>query len=205
MGIDREMLSQLGHLLRPIAMRAANAVARGVVQLVDDSKKLQLVQLGVLEGEDVPDGEHHQSYGFASVPLVGAEHVTIFPNGDRGHPLVIAISDRRHRPTGGQPGQVTMHHYAGAKVTMLANGDVVVQPGGSGVVRLGSGAAADGAIKGTTRNTAEQTFLTAMNTFIAAVVPGTGAPALAIAAFQAAITAFKSAAAGAVSARVNLE
>lgn len=126
--ISREILDQLRHLLRPIAVRAANTVARGVVRIVDDSTKMQLVQIGVLAGETIDNAEHFQPYGFSSVPLAGAEHVTVFPNGDRSHPLTIAVADRRYKPTGRQPGDVTMHHYAGAQITMTKDGDIEVQP-----------------------------------------------------------------------------
>lgn len=134
MGIDRDMLRQLQHLLRPLATRVANTVARAVIHLADDDKKLQLLQLGVLAGETVGDGEHHQPYGFSSVPLGGAEAVVVFPNGDRSHPLVVAVSDRRYRPTGGAGGEVTMYHYKGAKVRMLESGDIEITPGPSGKV-----------------------------------------------------------------------
>jgi phage gp45-like len=131
MPVSREVLDQLRHLLRPIATRVANTVARAVVQLVDDGRKLQLVQVGVMAGETVEgDGgaEHFQPYGLSSVPLPGAEGVVLFPNGDRSHPLVVVVSDRRHRPTGGQPGQVTFYNHVGAKVILMASGDVEVQP-----------------------------------------------------------------------------
>lgn len=134
--MDRGTLAQLGHLLRPFATRLANTVARAVVQLVDDSTKLQLLQLGVLAEETVDGAEHHQPYGFASVPLEGAEAVVLFPNGDRSHPLVVSVSDRRHRPTGGQPGQVMVWHPDGAKVTLLAGGNIEVQPGPGGEVLI---------------------------------------------------------------------
>jgi phage baseplate assembly protein V len=87
-----------------------------VVQLADDDKKLQLLQFGALAGETIDGAEHFQPYGFTSVPLAGAEVVAVFPNGDRGHPLVLAASDRNHRPTAGEAGQVTMYHYTGSKV-----------------------------------------------------------------------------------------
>ncbi len=134
MGVDRDMLAQLGHFLRPLARRVANTVARAVVQFADDSKKLQLVQLGVLAGEVIDGAEHHQAYGFSSVPLGGSEAVVLFPNGDRGRPLVVSISDRRHRPTGGEAGEVTMYSHTGAKVTMLNDGNIEVQPAPGGEV-----------------------------------------------------------------------
>lgn len=134
------MIEQLGHLMRPLKTRISNIVARGVVQLVNDGTKLQQLQLGVLEGETVPDAEHHQPYGFSSVPLAGAETVTIFPNGDRSHPLVVAVSDRRHRPTGGEPGEVTMYSHTGAKMRFLANGDIEATPAPGGKIILAGAA-----------------------------------------------------------------
>lgn len=139
MGLDNGTLAQLRHLLRPLANRIANTVARGVVQLIDDEKKLQLLQLGVLAGETIDGAEHHQPYGFSSVPLAGAEVIAAFPNGDRSHALVVVASDRRYRPTGGDPGQVTVHHYQGAKVTLLEGGNIEIQPGPGGEVLIGDG------------------------------------------------------------------
>lgn len=144
MGLDRGDVKQLMHLLRPLATRIANTVVRGVVQLASDDKKLQLLQLGALFGETVDNAEHFQAYGFSSVPLAGAEHVTIFPNGDRSHPITIAVSDRRYRPTGGKAGEVTMYNNAGASMTMTKDGDIIARPapGRSMLVDDGSGAAA---------------------------------------------------------------
>lgn len=136
MGLDRSALRQLRTLLHPLRQRVAGLVARGVVKLVNDASNLQLVQLGVLEGETVPDGEHHQPYGFSSIPLAGAEAVVLFQSGDRGRPLVVAVSDRRHRPTGGEPGEVTVYHHGGAKVRLLAGGNVEVQPAPGGQVLI---------------------------------------------------------------------
>lgn len=150
--MDRGMLDQLQHLLRPLATRVANAMARAVVNLVDDGKKLQILQLGVLAGETIDGAEHHQPYGFSSVPLAGAEAVMVFPNGDRSHPLVIVASDRRYRPTGGEAGQVNLYHYSGSKVTMLANGDIQLTPSGTGKTIINgavTGPAGEGVVVGT--------------------------------------------------------
>ena len=146
--IDRGTMDQLRQILRPITARVANTVARAVVQLVDDGRMLQMVQLGVLADETVEDAEHHQPYGFASVPLDGAEAIALFPDGDRERPLVVAISDRRHRPTGAQPGDVTLYHRDGARVLLLAGGNIEVRPGPGGEVFIrDEGGSADRLVK----------------------------------------------------------
>lgn len=123
------------NLLDKLKVRIANALARAVVQLVDDGRKLQLLQLGVLDGEVVEEAERFQEYGFTSVPLEGAEAVVLFPNGDRGHPLVVAVDDRRHRLTGLQPGEVAVYNNTGARIRIKADGTVEVDDG-SGAVAL---------------------------------------------------------------------
>ena len=201
--MDRGDLDQLVRLVRPLAMRVANTVARGVVQLVNDAKKLQTMQLGVLEGEDVDDGEHHQPYGFSSVPLPGAEAVVVFPNGDRSHPLVVAASDRRYRPTGGQSGEVCMYTDEG-DVIRLGRGNVISLVT-SGTVKLGSAGATEGAIKGNARNSAEQTFLTALTTYIGAIQAIADPAGTSTATFATAISTFATAITAAISSKVKLE
>ncbi|HET9063680.1 MAG TPA: phage baseplate assembly protein V [Candidatus Binatia bacterium] len=143
MPVDRETLRQVGLMLRPIASRVAGSIARAVVQLVDDATKLQLLQVGALAGETLDGAEHHQPYGFTSVPLAGAEAVVVFPNGDRAHPLVVSVSDRRYRPTEGEPGQVTVYNHNGASVTLTADGDIIATPAPGREVLLGSDSASD--------------------------------------------------------------
>ncbi len=158
MTISRDVLRQLAHLVRPLQTRIANSIARAVVQLVSDEKRLQMLQLGVLADEDADDGERFQQYGFSSVPHVGAEAVVVFPGGDRGHPLVIAVDDRRHRPTGGEAGEVVIYTDEGDTIrlgrgniiTITTTGTVNVE---APTVNLGPGAAAltplDGLVNGT--------------------------------------------------------
>lgn len=142
--MDRNFLTQLEHVLRPIRNAVRSTVARAVVHLVNDAKKLQLVQAGALAGETIDDAEHHQPYGFSSVPLDGAEAILVFPNGDRGHPIAVAVSDRRHRPTDGEPGEVSVYNNAGARVTLTKDGDIKIRaaPGRQVMVDDGSGAVA---------------------------------------------------------------
>lgn len=201
MSINRDVLDQLRHLLRPLATRVANTVARAVVQLADDSTKLQLLQLGVLAGETIDAAEHHQPYGFSSVPLAGAEAVVVFPNGDRGHPLVLAASDRRHRPTGGQGGEVVIYTDEG-DVVKLGRGHVISLET-SGQVLLGSSSAAQAGVLGNAQLTALVTLVTAIGTAVGTSGTPAGATAAGTA-VTAALTAFQSSASSFLSTQVKL-
>lgn len=139
--INRDSLQQLQRLLGPLRNRLHNLVARAVVQVVSDGGTLQGMQIGALDGEDIDDAERFQEYGFTSVPLTGAEAVVVFPGGDRGHPLVVAVDDRRHRPTGLEAGEVAVYSETGARVLLKANGDIEIDaaPGGKVYISDGSG------------------------------------------------------------------
>ena len=204
MPITKDQLDQLRHLLRPLATRVANTVARAVVNLVDDSKKMQLVQLGVLADEPVAGAsgagcEHFQPYGFFSVPFPGAEAVVIFPNGDRTHPLVVAVSDRRYRPTSGKPGEVGLRTDEGDEIR-LARGHAIVLTT-SGQIQLGGAGAASPAVLGDKQLDALGKLVTAIATAVSGIPGGSAAGA----AINTALAAFQSAALSFLSARVKLE
>lgn len=107
------MLSTINALLAPVRRRLDNMIARAVVTLVDDTKKLQVLQLSVLADETRDGCERFQEYGFTSVPVAGAEAVVVFVSGYRDHPLVLAVDDRTKRKTGLQPGEVAIYNHQG--------------------------------------------------------------------------------------------
>lgn len=110
----------------PLLTRLANLVSRVVLRRVDDSKRMQLVQLTALEGETRADVERVQQYGFTSVPKDGAEAVALFPGGFREHGFVIATDDRRYRLTGLQAGEVAIYTDQGDKVVIERGGTIRV-------------------------------------------------------------------------------
>jgi phage baseplate assembly protein V len=140
MAVTRDLLRQFDRLLSPLRTKMANMIARGVVKGVGDGSTLQRLQLGVLSDETVDDGERFQSYGFSSVPLSGAEAVVVFPGGNRDHPLVIAVDDRRHRPTGLEAGEVAVYTSAGARILLTKDGDIVVSAAAGRKVMVDDGA-----------------------------------------------------------------
>ena len=133
------MLANLAKLLRPLRNALQNMVARAVVQVVNDGAKLQLVQLGVLDGETREAIERFQEYGFTSVPLSGAEAVVLFVGGRRDHGLVIAVDARRYRKKDLEPGEVALYNDAG-RFVLLKSGRIVAD---APELRLGSDAASN--------------------------------------------------------------
>jgi phage baseplate assembly protein V len=127
--------------LRKLRVRLANIVARAVVSLVDDAKKMQALQVTVLDGETRDAVERFQNYGFTSVPLDGAEVILLCAGGRREHAVAIAVDDRRHRLKGLADGEVALYHKDGAKVLLKSDGSIEISPkSGSDVVLAGGSA-----------------------------------------------------------------
>jgi phage baseplate assembly protein V len=99
------------------------------VRLVADSGGLQVLQLGVLDGETRDGVERVQQYGFTSVPLSGAEAVVLFVGGRRDHGLVVAVDDRRYRLRDLAPGEVALYASAGQRMHLKADGSIDVGGG----------------------------------------------------------------------------
>ena len=84
-------------LMRELKRRVLLTVGRAVLALVDDSRKLQIVQVQGLAAETLDEVERFQQYGVTSHPHPGAECVVVAVGGMRQHSLVIAVDDRRYR------------------------------------------------------------------------------------------------------------
>jgi phage baseplate assembly protein V len=97
-------------LIRPFKERIAMLATRVVIMAVDDSKKIQMVQLSAFADEDLSDIERFQNFAFTSNPPVKSEGLMISLGGNRGHNVVIALDNRDKRPTGLKSGE-SAHYF----------------------------------------------------------------------------------------------
>jgi phage baseplate assembly protein V len=93
--------------------RIMGMVARAIVNTVDDGRKLQTLQVELLEGEIQNEVERFQHYGFTSHPKAGAEAIGVAIGGTRGHMVVIAVDDRRFRLVNLEEGEVALYDDIG--------------------------------------------------------------------------------------------
>lgn len=133
----------------PLRNRVANMVARAVISAVDDAKKVQLVQLGLLTDETRDDIERFQEYGFTSNPPTGSEAVVVFVGGSREHGLAIGTEDRRYRIRNLTSGEVAVYDKTGSKIVLKANGNIELTPS-SGTTALVGDVTVSGTLTATT-------------------------------------------------------
>lgn len=194
-------------ILKPLENRIRNMVARAVVSLVDDSQRMQLLQVGLLADEDRDGIERVQNYGFTSVPQSGAEAVVLFVGGRRDHGLAVAVDDRRYRVKDLQAGEVAIYTDQGDKIHIARGGTITVTAStkvtvNAPIVELAGNTEA--ALKGTSFNSALSTFLTALGTYVSLIQPiadpsGTGSIT-----FATAATTFGAATGAALSTKVKV-
>lgn len=124
--MDDEVKRYIDRLFAKHARRQRNAAGRGVVSMVQDGHKLQENQLQMLDGEVLEGAERVQQYGFTSHPQADAEAFVIFADGDRAHPLIISVDDRRYRLQGLAAGEVALYTDEGDKIVLKRQNTIEV-------------------------------------------------------------------------------
>lgn len=118
--------------LDAVASRVRGMLGRFVLGLVNDATKMQSVQ-GTIYAEQTPDDlEHFQNYGFTSVPLAGAEGLSLALSGSAGSIVVINVDDRRFRLKGLESGEVALYDDIG-HIFLLGREGVSLDAGGHAV------------------------------------------------------------------------
>lgn len=120
------MMQALQRAMRPFAQRVQLMIGRAVLQLVDDSTKLQSVQIALLADELRSDVERFQNYGFTSHPKPGAEAVAVCVAGSRDHAIVVVVDDRRYRLKSLAEGEVAIYTDEGDHIVIKRGGTVEV-------------------------------------------------------------------------------
>lgn len=114
----------------------SNLIARGVVAAVRAAGRLQRLQLRLLAGEVKDEVEHLEPYGFTSHALPGAEHVTLFLDGDRSHGVTIVVADRRYRLQSLPAGGVALYDSVGSFIKL--NADHTIQTQATTLIHTGN-------------------------------------------------------------------
>jgi Bacteriophage Mu Gp45 spike protein len=125
--------------LLELSGRITHLAARVTLNVGDDLKMMQEMFIDGMNSDMRKAVERIQSFGFSSVPLprdesdkqekgsIGgieqpkgpaAEGIALFLGGQRNHPVIIGVDDRRHRPMGMKPGENAQYDDQG-QMTLL--------------------------------------------------------------------------------------
>lgn len=112
-------------MMAPLQRRVALMVNRAVIVMVNDSLKIQGVQVNLMDGVTRDGVERFQNYGYTSNPHPGAEAIVVSIGGNQDHGIAIAVDDRRYRFTGLREGEVALYDDLGQKVYLTRDGIVI--------------------------------------------------------------------------------
>jgi phage baseplate assembly protein V len=110
--------------MQAAARKISNMFSRGVVQRVNAGAKTQALQISMMADESRDNIEHAEPYGMTAQPLPGAEVIAGFFGGNRDHGTVLAVFDKRYRPTSVGAGEVCLYNHEGTKI-LLKNGNLL--------------------------------------------------------------------------------
>ena len=96
-------------------LRAHNTSSLVTLHRVDDTPPVQRAQFEGYQSELRDGMPRHQHFGLSAVPLPGSKGVALYQSGHRGAETIISAEDPRYRPTGQQPGCVTVYIVDGAQ------------------------------------------------------------------------------------------
>ncbi|HFV8820973.1 TPA: phage baseplate assembly protein V, partial [Escherichia coli] len=113
-------------LLTPLMRRVRLMLARAVVNVINDGRKVQNLQVGLLDDEESDEVERLQNYGHFSVPLPGAEALIACVGAQRDQGIAVVVEDRRYRPTNLEPGDAGIYHHEGHRIRLTKDGRCII-------------------------------------------------------------------------------
>lgn len=117
-------------MIKEIEKRIARALSgvrqafRGVISTVDSDGPVQLVTGEGLAGENVPDVELFQHYGYTSNPPAGTMKINLPLGGMTSHTVTIATEHATYRLKSLKPGELALYTDEGDSIVM-ARGRVI--------------------------------------------------------------------------------
>ena len=103
------------------------------VRRVNDNADTQELQVELLKGE-VRTAQRIQSYGFSSVPPIGADAVVAQVGASNEHLIALGDVDPSVRPIGRSAGQVSLYTEEGELIKLEAGPTITLQAGTSSIV-----------------------------------------------------------------------
>lgn len=117
----------LRELLRPLQASISALATRVTLTAVDDTKRIQTVQVTGRAGERLSDVQRLQQFGFSANPPLGSNGLMICIAGSRSHPVVIACDDGSTRVLELEPGEACVYNAFGDFVRLKTSGEMVVK------------------------------------------------------------------------------
>ena len=107
-------------------------IGRAILTAINNSGKVQRIQVKGIYGETLTDIDRIQEYGLETYPEVSGdtEVILICPDGNREQAIAIKVGTRAYRPTTLNEGEVLLYSKFGLNILLDKNGKICI--GGDG-------------------------------------------------------------------------
>ena len=121
-------------------------ILKSLIRSVDDTTKLQLVEVTLLSSDDQEDIERVQEYGMTSNPPLESEAVVVQCAGASDNLVCLKVDSAAYRILDLSTGEVCFYSMHGQTIKLDASGNTVFNGGDYGVARVGHATTSDGVI-----------------------------------------------------------
>lgn len=118
----------MGRILNPLKRQIGLMIGRGIINLIDATREIQLAQVEMLFDETHDDVERFTDYGFASNPPKKSEAIVLSLGGVRSHNVIIATHNRQFQLKLLESGEVAIYDDLGQKVHLERDGISIETP-----------------------------------------------------------------------------
>lgn len=122
-------MNNMQKILRPLSRRLKMMLGRGIINLIDDSKAIQEMQISLLANETRSSVQRFQNYGVSSHPHDGSEALAVFLGGSRDNGIILAVDDKRYRIKSLEKGEVVIYTDEGDKIHLKRGNNIEIQTG----------------------------------------------------------------------------
>lgn len=126
------MLEAIKDEIARLRRRILLSVVQGIVNIVNDTPGIQIMQVGLGSGYIRDNTPRMQEYGFTSNPPSGGFAIVLSAGGNISDAVVIATDDPRYRPINLNSGEAKMYDNVGKFIYLSAAG-IIIDAAGSPV------------------------------------------------------------------------
>ena len=152
-----------------ISNKIYSMIGRAILTAINNSGKVQRIQVKGIYGEILTDIDRIQEYGLETYPEVSGdtEVILICPDGNREQAIAIKIGTRAYRPSTLNKGEVQLYSKFGNKILLDKDGKLMFNGSGKKFV---THAELDTALQ--SYNSQLAVFFTALYTLLGTPYPG---------------------------------
>lgn len=102
-------------------------LARAVVNVINDGRKVQNLQVGLADDEESDEVERSVKFHTFQRSLPGAEALIAQVGAQRDQGIAVVVEqNRRYRPTNLEPGDAGIYHHEGHRIRLTKDGRCII-------------------------------------------------------------------------------